>query len=189
MDSKEALKIVRNLVKVGQVSSIDPEKGTVKVTFPDKDDIVSDDIPMLNFEYHMPDIEDQVWCLFLGNGLEAGVCLGKSYSEKTLPPANDKDLYKKQIDENMYIQYHKKTKIFNMKVEGVEIEVNKGKVNIKAEEVLIGDGAIEGVPLGDTLKSWLDNHTHPYSWTDPSGSGNTGIPSPSPEPSKKVKTI
>ena len=60
MDSKEALKLARNLVKVGQVSSIDPEKGTIKVLFPDKDNIVSDDIPMLHFEYHMPDIEDQV---------------------------------------------------------------------------------------------------------------------------------
>lgn len=180
MDSKEALKLVRNLVKVGQVSSIDPEKGTVKVLFLDKDDIVSDDIPMLHFEYHMPEVEDQVLCLFFGNGLERGVCLGRFYSDVSLPPANDKDLYKKQVDDDMHIQYHKKTKILKLKVENVEIEVNKGKVSIKAQEVLIGDGAIEGVPLGDTLKDWLDNHTHP----------NVGKPtSPSPDPSKRVKTV
>lgn len=180
MGNNEALKIARNLFKVGQVSSINPEKGMVKVLFPDKDYTVSDFIPMLSFEYNMPKVEDQVWCVFLGNGLESGICLGKTYSEKTLPPANDKDLYKKQIDEDMYIEYNKKTKIFNMKVEGVEIEVNKGTVNVKAEEVIIGDGAVEGVPLGDTLKAWLDNHTHP----------NTGSPtSESPAPSKKVKTI
>lgn len=56
-----------------------------------------------------------------------------------------------------------------------------GEIIIQGGKVYLGDeNAIEGVPLGDTLKAWLDSHTHP----------NVGAPtSPSPEPSKVVKTI
>jgi hypothetical protein len=56
--------------------------------------------------------------------------------------------------------------------------------------IFLGDGATEGVPLGNQLKQWLDSHTHPYTWTDPGGNGFTSPPSSSsPSPSKKVKTV
>ena len=50
----------------------------------------------------------------------------------------------------------------------------------------------EGVPLGNTLKNWIDEHTHDfdYSWTDSGGSssGTTKVPnSNSPDPSNTVK--
>lgn len=66
-----------------------------------------------------------------------------------------------------------------------------GEIIVQGGKVYLGDEtAFEGVPLGDTLKDWLDSHTHPHSWTDPGGSGSTSPPSaPSPEPSKVVKTI
>lgn len=47
--------------------------------------------------------------------------------------------------------------------------------------------ANEGAALGTSLKSWLDGHVHPISWTDPAGSGVSSPPSsPSPPPSSKV---
>ena len=59
-----------------------------------------------------------------------------------------------------------------------EIIIQGGKVYLGSED------AEEGIPLGDKLKQWLDNHTHPYD------GGETQSPSsPSPEPSKVVKTI
>jgi len=52
-----------------------------------------------------------------------------------------------------------------------------------ANKLFLGSaGATEGVPLGDSLKSWLDNHTHPGD-----SGGTTGPPdTPSPSPSAKV---
>lgn len=84
-NGKEALKIARNLIRVGLVNSSNPNKGTVKVLFPDKDNIVSNDLPMLSFISHMPSVGEQVLCLFLGNGLEEGFCLGSFYSQINLP--------------------------------------------------------------------------------------------------------
>lgn len=60
-----------------------------------------------------------------------------------------------------------------------------GNIIIQGGKVFLGsDTAAEGIPLGDTLKQWLDGHTHPYS------GGTTSAPSgPSPEPSQVVKTV
>lgn len=68
---------------------------------------------------------------------------------------------------------------------------DNGEIIIQGGKVYLGnETAIEGVPLGDTLKQWLDSHTHPYTWSDPGGSGDTSPPSdPSPEPSEVVKTV
>jgi phage baseplate assembly protein gpV len=183
----DPLKLVRNIVRVGRVNTIDEAKGTVQVLFQDRDNLISGDLPLLNFEYHMPDIGDQVVCIFLGNGIEQGYCLGSFYSNVSPTPVANKNIYKKKIDDNVNFTYNKVTKSLEVNVESVQIHVQNGKATIKANEILLGDGATEGTPLGKTLKEWLDNHTHEYSWTDTGGSGTTGKPSPSPQPSTVVK--
>jgi hypothetical protein len=65
---------------------------------------------------------------------------------------------------------------------------SNGDIIIESDNVLLGgEDANESVPLGDSLKTWLDSHTHDYSWTSDSGSGTTSSPSSSPDPSSNVK--
>ena len=61
-------------------------------------------------------------------------------------------------------------------------------IHVPAGRIYLADeGADEAAARGTSLKEWLDNHQHPYSWTSGAGSGTTGPPTePSPEPSKKV---
>ena len=47
-----------------------------------------------------------------------------------------------------------------------------------AEKLLLNGGANEGVPKGNALETWLNNHSHPSNGSPPS--------SPSPPPSEKV---
>lgn len=165
--------LVRNLIQVGQVNSVDPETGTVTVIRPDKDNAITDNIPLLNFEYNMPSVGDQVVCIFLGNGLEQGFCLGSFYSNVSPPPVTDQHVYRKQLDDDAYIEYSKSSKVLTVQ--------SGGTVTVDADSVLIGSsGAGESVPLGDQLKSWLDSHTH-------SNSGAGSPSSSSPAPSQKVK--
>lgn len=58
-----------------------------------------------------------------------------------------------------------------------------GDVYIDANNIYLGgDSANEGIPLGDSLKSWLDSHTHEAPM------GETSSPnSKSPEPSQAVR--
>ncbi|SFP11444.1 hypothetical protein [Salibacterium halotolerans] len=184
----EALKIARNLVRVGEVSSVDDESGMVEVLFRDRDNMVSAPLPLLSFEYNMPVPGDSVACLFMGNGLENGFCIGKYYSEKNKPTEQDKNIYRKQLDDNVYVRYDKTQKDLKVIVDSVELKVQGGSVTVSAEEVQLGENAEDGIPLGKQLKQWLDNHTHPISWTNSGGSGDSSPPSTSsPSPSEKVK--
>lgn len=181
------MNVLKNMLRVGEINNVHPKEGMVDVLFPDMDNMVVYDIPLMKIEYDIPKIGEQALCLFLANGTEQGFCLGGFYSEKHPPPAKEKEIYKKQIDDDTYVEYNEETKLLKVVVEEVELEVIKGKVTVKAQEILLGDSASEGVPLGNQLKEWLDNHTHDFSWTSDSGNGKTSAPDPSPEPSKVVK--
>ncbi len=177
---KEALMLTRNMFRIGQVNTVREERGTVEVLFEDKDSTVTDELPMLSYEYDMPDVGDDVLCLFLPTGLERGFCLGSFFSRKNPPPVQDKNIIMKKLDEDAYIEYNKQDK--SLKI------VTDGPVTIEGGDIYLADGASEGVPLGDQLKSWLDSHAHDYTWTDSGGSGTTDSPDdPSPESSERVK--
>jgi phage baseplate assembly protein V len=102
--------ILKNLIRIGTVSSVNEENGTVRVLFEDKDNMVSDELPLLSYEYDMPDIKDQVLCIFLPNGIEKGFCLGSFYSSVNQPSIRNKNVYYKKFDDGTSIQYNKSTK-------------------------------------------------------------------------------
>ncbi|KHF33394.1 hypothetical protein CM49_04342 [Paenibacillus sp. P1XP2] len=76
-----AANLLAELVKIGECSTVDFETGTITATFPDRQDKVSRDIPVLfaggfGTGNGMPKEGDTVLCLMLGNGKSNGVCLG-----------------------------------------------------------------------------------------------------------------
>ncbi|MFT5871106.1 MAG: phage baseplate assembly protein gpV [Clostridium sp.] len=145
MDNK-----LRNLVRIGQVSSVDETKCTIKVKFSDKDDMISDDIPYFSFEYNMPNIGDYVACIFLGNGLQSGFCLGKYYGEDNPPPVQDKDIYYKDFFGEASLQYDKNTKTLTIKAENIVIDGN-----LEVSGNIHSTGSIVDV-TGNT-----NHHSHP----------------------------
>ncbi|MEC0092506.1 hypothetical protein [Paenibacillus macquariensis] len=73
--------MVKELIKIGECSSSNFENGTVRVAFPDRQNMVSSDLPVMVFggwgvTNGLPQPGDTVLCLFLGNGLSNGVCIG-----------------------------------------------------------------------------------------------------------------
>lgn len=86
------MNIIKNMVRIGVVSSIDFGKGTVRVTFPDREDHVSDELPVLAPHYSgwaagndLPGVGKSVLCLFLGTDLKSGFCLGPYYTAGNYP--------------------------------------------------------------------------------------------------------
>lgn len=124
---------IRNLIRVGIVSSVNETNGTVRVIFDDKDDMVSDELPLFNFEYNIPDITEQVVCIFLPNGLQQGFCLGGFNSLINPPPVQNKNIYYKKFSDDTWIEYNKETKELNINAAGnVNITGNltvKGNIN------------------------------------------------------------
>lgn len=69
-------------IKIGVVSTVDAAAGTVRVAFPDLDNMVSGDLPVLTIGrlFAMPVPGDNAVCLLLGDGLGAGYFLGSFYA-------------------------------------------------------------------------------------------------------------
>lgn len=102
---------MKNIIRMGRVSVTDPDTMTVKVVFEDKDNLVSDSLPVLargsskNRDYWLPDVGEQVCCLMLPNGHNAGICLGSYYSETSPPGRYGQDVRRIDFDDGTYISY------------------------------------------------------------------------------------
>ena len=155
---------IEDIIRVGNVDSINPENGTVRVRFPDRGDKVSGELKVIfsktnkDKEYHIPDIDEAVVCIFLPNQQEDGFVLGAFY--------NDVDTIPEGANEN--------TKIWSFS-DGGKIEYNRSSgelniiavsaVNITAPTIsLNGDVNISGnlVTSGTTTTAAgiIDGHTH-----------------------------
>lgn len=79
----------QKIIRVGKVSSTNPAAMTVRVTFPDEAGLVSDDLHVLcqgsksDKDYWMPDVGEQVVCIFLPNGRNTGIASGRSSARRT----------------------------------------------------------------------------------------------------------
>ena len=82
---------IKNIIRIGRVSSIDVNTNTARVAFSDKDDLVSGNLMIVNRgsmvdkDYWIPDIDEQVLCLMLpnnsGQGLNEGFIIGSFFSK------------------------------------------------------------------------------------------------------------
>ena len=90
------------IVRHGKISAVYPERHTVRVTFEDADEVVSAEMPYLttsaskNNLYRLPDIEEEVVCIFEGNdaGEGDGFCIGSFYNEKNVPRETNQDVFR-----------------------------------------------------------------------------------------------
>ena len=87
------------VVRVGRVSSILPEDGHIRVTYPEMDASVTKEIPVffMHGEYRMPPVGSQVLVLHLSDGQDAGVALGGYWSDEDIPEETGADLYRKDM--------------------------------------------------------------------------------------------
>ena len=147
-------KVLRNLARVGIVSSVNPADMTARVTFPDRDDFVRADLHIITTGsqdtkvYWLPYVGEQVVCLFSANdnNLTEGYILGTMYNSKDTPPANGQGV--------RAVKFADGSSVTN---DNGNITVNAtGSVTINAPTVTINGGAGDVVVNGVSLV----NHTH-----------------------------
>lgn len=99
------------LVKIGRVSSVYPDRCTAKVVFEDKDNLISGELPVIqrgsqdNKSYWMPTIGEQVVCLFLPNGRGDGYILGTTYNDEDKPAAQSVHKRKIRFQDGAVMEY------------------------------------------------------------------------------------
>lgn len=89
----------KKLIRIGKVSSVNYAQGMIRVTYPDRDDSVTAEIPVFSFtdEYKMPKVGSQVLVLHLSNGAAAGVCMGHYWNEKNISKATGAGVFRKEL--------------------------------------------------------------------------------------------
>lgn len=125
-----------------KVSEIDYKKGYVKVIRTDRDNIVSNWLPMMSDEYEMPDVGDVVTCDFMDVHCENGFCKGRYFNDTASPIKHGKDTYHKQLLKDADIEYNRATKEFIFKVDNIKIVAKTLK--IKADLEFEGNLKIDG---------------------------------------------
>ena len=126
---------IKNLVRAGRVSVVIPERMAVKVVFEDKDRLVSDELPVLTFGssknkmYWLPDVGEQVCCLMLPNGHNAGFCLGSYYSDADPPNVSDQSIRRIDFGDGSYVQFDRGTGNLNINCTG-NVTINGKTINL-----------------------------------------------------------
>lgn len=121
----------KKIVRRGIVSAVYPERHTARVTFSDEDDLVSGELPIVtsfafkNKLYHLPDVGEQVICLYEQNdaGAGDGVILGSIFSEQDSPNANSQDKVRLDFGDGSFFEFDRSTGNLNIKCTG-NITVN-----------------------------------------------------------------
>ena len=129
---------VKNLIRAGVVSAVFPERCACRVTFEDRDGLVSAELPVLqssclnNKFYSLPDVGDSVVVLSFPNDQSgnSGVILGSFYTEKNPPPADNQDISTINFGDGTTIKYDRAANelsincVGNIKINGKNIYLN-----------------------------------------------------------------
>lgn len=94
MGSKDEIRLLKNIVRIGKVSSVNSENKTARVIFGDKQNMISGELRVVDnkasvileeaqshthsciIQQWLPKINDTVLCLYLPNGEGDGFILG-----------------------------------------------------------------------------------------------------------------
>jgi phage baseplate assembly protein gpV len=98
------------LIRLGQISSIDYEKGVAAIVCPDlnPEEYVTADFAFLADEINAPNVRDWVVVLFRDDGVENGYILRRYWSNKYKPPKGFKGLFFKWFSrafDRCFLQY------------------------------------------------------------------------------------
>ena len=130
------------MVRIGKVSSVNIEKARVQVVFEDIDNMVSVDLPLLfpqglkNKFYAVPDIDENVVCLFIEQGLSDGYCLGSFYTDLVLPPVSNQDKVHLVFEDGTSIEYDRKEHKLVADIKG-DAQIQADKIQAECNECTI----------------------------------------------------
>nr|DAW28352.1 MAG TPA: baseplate assembly protein [Caudoviricetes sp.] len=138
---------IKNIIRIGRVSSVDVNTNTARVAFSDKDDLVSGNLMIVNRgsmadkDYWIPDIDEQVLCLMMPNksglGLNEGFILGSFFSAEDAPQERSADVRAVKFGDGTVIKHDRSTGILTINATGDIDIIAGGTVTIKGATVNI----------------------------------------------------
>lgn len=138
---------IKKLIRVGTVSSVNAAAGSVRVAFAAQDDMVTYELPVItrgsknNKDYWLPDVDEQVLCLFLPNTSGRGVCdgfvLGTFYSSVDAPVENSGDVHAIKYGDGTIIKHDRSTGKLTINATGDIDIIAGGKITINGQTIYL----------------------------------------------------
>lgn len=144
--------VLRNLIRIGIVSDRSADECAVRVVIEDQDELVTDWLPVIvpsagrTKDFILPDVGDRVVCLFLGNGLEAGFCLGSYYSGD-VPSGATGDKRGVWFEDGSYVEFDRNAGILRVKATS-SVAVTAPTITIDGNATVTGNLTVNGRIFG-----------------------------------------
>ncbi|MCL2791070.1 MAG: phage baseplate assembly protein V [Desulfobulbus sp.] len=131
------------VLRWGTVTEVDEKAGSARVKINDADSIVTMPLRVLqrrtlkDQEQSLPDIGEQVACLFSGQGFEQGLVLGAAYSDKDPSPGWPPHVWYRKFEDGTEMEYDRKEHKLTLNVNGDMIIRASGTITINGAYVYI----------------------------------------------------
>jgi phage baseplate assembly protein V len=129
---------VNDVIRVGKISAVYPERGTATVQFPDRGGLVSKELAvsqvntLKNKDESFPDPGEHVVCAFFGNGLSEGVVLSAIYDAKNKPNAGNPDVRTTKFEDGTTFTVDRKNHVVEIQDSfGSVIKMADGYIDLK----------------------------------------------------------
>lgn len=129
-----------SFMRLGEVTSIDFAKAKVRVTFDDEDGMTSYWLPVMqrntiaNQDYWLPDIGEDVVCVFFSEGVEDGFVLGSIYAGDVKPPENNGDKRTVVFKDGTRVSYDRAQHRLDIAIDETTLQADRSKVNVQAPD-------------------------------------------------------
>ena len=133
---------LNDLIRIGEVSSINPAKGTARVVFDDDDGTVSFDLPILQRntfdtkDFNSVNVGEDVLCLFLPSGPEEGFIIGSFYAGEIELPESDENKRTTLFKDGTRISYDMATHVLTAVIEGTVLMADRKNVSATVPEAV-----------------------------------------------------
>lgn len=157
-DNEEALGRLNDMIKVGEVSSINPARGTARVVFDDDDSIVSFDLPILQRntlntkDFHSVNVGEDVLCLFLPSGPEEGFILGSFYAGEITPPETTEKRRTTVFEDGTVVQYDMAAHTLTVLIDGTSVVFDRQSGTITVPSAYTVNCTTAVVNASDSVK-------------------------------------
>ena len=112
-------------IRLGKISSINYTAGKARVTYEDRDQSVTAELPFLAWQYNMPKVSDLVVVACFSNGSVSGVILGPVYGAANKPHGGAQGRFRQEMSNTKneaVILYDEKTKKLTFRAPYIEFE-------------------------------------------------------------------
>lgn len=138
-------KLLLKSIRIGRVTQIYEDEGTVRVQYLDLDGQVSGKLKVLqkntlkNFDYWLPDVDELVVVLHFPSDNKSGVILGSFYTESITVPIKDKNTRRVEFEDGTIVEYNRAEHKLIIDVQG-EVACNIEKeTNLEIKDSIVCD--------------------------------------------------